>query len=190
MSIANETTVGAATRADAPELARLINSAYRAHGGSAGWTSETDLLTGTRTDVTSLVGLLAEQTPQDALKATFLLLRRKMDATLVGCICLEPQNDISWYLSLLAVDPDEQNSGYGRLVLAEAEKFVYASGALTARITVIQQRETLIAWYERRGYRRTGEVIPFPYHDSSVGTPLRSDLELIVLEKSLNPKFV
>jgi ribosomal protein S18 acetylase RimI-like enzyme len=180
--------VGAATAADASELARLINAAYRAGGSAAGWTNENDLLAGTRTDAAALASLLTEQAQQDPPAATILLLRRKMDATLIGCICLEPQHDSSWYFSLLAVDPGEQSSGYGRLVLAEAEKFVHASGALVARITVIRQRDTLIAWYERRGYRRTGEVIPFPYHDLSVGTPLRNDLQLVVLEKPLDPK--
>jgi hypothetical protein len=52
-------------------------------------------------------------------------------------------------------------------------------------MTVIRQREMLIAWYERRGYRRRDEIIPFPYDDPSVGTPLRDDLQLVVLEKSL-----
>ena len=53
------------------------------------------------------------------------------------------------------------------------------------RITVIEQRESLIAWYERRGYRRTGATKPFPYDDARVGLPKRQDLRLTVLEKGL-----
>jgi hypothetical protein len=53
-------------------------------------------------------------------------------------------------------------------------------------MTVIQLRESLLAWYERRGYRRTGEIAPFPYDDVSVGSPLRADLQFVVLEKSLS----
>jgi hypothetical protein len=52
-------------------------------------------------------------------------------------------------------------------------------------MTVIVQREALIAWYERRGYRRTGVYKPFPYGDERFGLPLRSDLEFEVLSKSL-----
>ena len=44
-------------------------------------------------------------------------------------------------------------------------------------------RDTLIAWYERRGYHRTGETEPYPYGDNRFGTPLREDLEFAILEK-------
>ena len=53
---------------------------------------------------------------------------------------------------------------------------------------MIQLREPLIAWYERRGFRATGESDPFPYGDDRSGIPLRHDLQLIVFEKSLDDK--
>ena len=46
-------------------------------------------------------------------------------------------------------------------------------------------RDTLIAWYERRGYALTGETKPFPYDDPLFGLPQRPDLEFVVLEKRL-----
>jgi len=52
-------------------------------------------------------------------------------------------------------------------------------------MTVIRQREVLIAWYERRGYQRTGELKPFPYGDESVGRPKTRDLEFATLAKPL-----
>jgi len=54
------------------------------------------------------------------------------------------------------------------------------------RISVIQLREPLIAWYERRGFRATGESVPFPYGDERNGIPLRNDLQLLVFEKPLD----
>ena len=51
------------------------------------------------------------------------------------------------------------------------------------RLTVVNVRATLIAWYERRGYRLTGESQPFPYEDQRFGAPRRDDLEFVVLEK-------
>ena len=53
------------------------------------------------------------------------------------------------------------------------------------QMTVISLRHSLIAWYERRGYRRTGASEPFPYGDERVGVPLRDDLHFVVLEKFL-----
>ena len=38
-------------------------------------------------------------------------------------------------------------------------------------MTVIDLRDDLIAWYERRGYARTGEYKPFPYGDERFGIP-------------------
>jgi ribosomal protein S18 acetylase RimI-like enzyme len=86
---------------------------------------------------------------------------------------------------MLAIDPRRQASGLGSVLLTAAEKYAAARGATVAHMTVIQVRESLIAWYERHGYRRTGETEPFPYGDESVGTPMRPDLHFVVLEKSL-----
>ena len=47
-------------------------------------------------------------------------------------------------------------------------------------MTVVHIRDTLIAWYQRRGYVLTGETLPFPY-----GDPPRDDLSFVVLEKAL-----
>ncbi len=52
-------------------------------------------------------------------------------------------------------------------------------------MTVVSIRESLVAWYERRGYQRTGETEPFPCGESHLGTPRRADLEFVVLEKTL-----
>jgi len=56
----------------------------------------------------------------------------------------------------------------------------------TMQMTVIVQRTELIAWYERRGYRRTGERRPFPYGDERFGLPRRNDLAFEVLRKLLS----
>jgi len=53
-------------------------------------------------------------------------------------------------------------------------------------MTVIVQRPELIAWYERRGYRRTGERKPFPYGDQRFGLPRRDDLAFEVLRRPLS----
>jgi hypothetical protein len=52
-------------------------------------------------------------------------------------------------------------------------------------MTVVNVRDTLIAWYERRGYTLTGESQPFPYGDERFGRPLRDDLSFVVLQKDI-----
>jgi ribosomal protein S18 acetylase RimI-like enzyme len=84
------------------------------------------------------------------------------------------------------VSPRLQGAGLGKAVLAEAERTVRAEwGAREMQMTVIRQREDLIAWYERRGYARTGKLSPFPYGDERFGIPQRSDLAFELLVKPL-----
>ena len=89
------------------------------------------------------------------------------------------------YLGMLTVRPDIQDRGLGRQMLEAAEAHAIDLGARRIRMTVVGIRDTLIAWYERRGYSRTGETLPFPYEDHRFGTPRRGDLAFVVLEKAL-----
>ncbi len=50
------------------------------------------------------------------------------------------------------VDPALQNSGFGRKLLCAAEEYAAVHGARRIEMTVVNVRETLIFWYERRGY--------------------------------------
>ncbi len=63
---------------------------------------------------------------------------------------------------------------------AEGQALVRALGIAAMEMTVIDSRAALIAWYERRGYSRTGETRPFPV--------LRDPpVTFVVLEKPLGP---
>ena len=116
--------------------------------------------------------------------ATTVLIRRGEGPALLGCIAVEMGGEARCTISMLAVAPQRQAAGLGRGLLADAEAYAASRGARIGKITVVEQREALIAWYERRGYRRTG-LEAFPYGDASVGTPLRDDLRFVVLEKAL-----
>jgi ribosomal protein S18 acetylase RimI-like enzyme len=90
------------------------------------------------------------------------------------------------YFGMFAVSPALQGGGLGKVIIAEAERTVReAWGATEMHMTVISVREDLIAWYERRGYRRTGRMTPFPYGDERFGIPQRDDLRFELLVKPL-----
>ncbi|HUC17579.1 MAG TPA: GNAT family N-acetyltransferase [Acetobacteraceae bacterium] len=169
-----------ATFRDTSDISFLVNRAYRDRQAQGGWTNETGLLRGNRTDPGSLRSVLQEG------KRVLLMLRLDAMEPLIGCVSVELIDVATWYISMLAIDPDHQAGGLGRALMKAAEDYARDRGAKTARITVIHLRGALIRWYERRGYRRTGVVQPFPYDDSSVGIPLRDDLRLLVLEKRLD----
>lgn len=163
-----------AVPADAAVIAQLVNTAYR---GAAGWTNETELLSGTRASAADVATTIAD-------KSTTVLVARAKDGTVTGCIAIEIDG-AGCLLSMLAVDPALQTAGLGAQLLAAAEQFAAGRGAEIATMTVIRQREQLVDWYLRRGYQPTGALEPFPYGDLSVGTPLRDDLQFVVLEKML-----
>ena len=152
-----------------------MNRSYRSQGQGRSWTSEVGYLEGDRTSEAALRHDL-ETKPGATLLVTG-------DAAIVGCVWLEPRGDGAWYLGSLTVDPHLQNSGMGRRLLEAAEAWAIARGATRIEMTVINVRDTLIAWYERRGYQLTGQQLSFPYKDERFGVAKRDDLAFVVLEK-------
>jgi GNAT superfamily N-acetyltransferase len=104
---------------------------------------------------------------------------------LVACCHVQRNDDGSGYFGMFAVRPEAQGGGIGRAALAEAERVVAGWGCARLRMTVINARDDLIAWYERRGYHTTGNREPFPYGDERFGIPKRPDLEFVELVKPL-----
>lgn len=170
-------TLRAATPADVPAVVALVNSAYRGDSSRAGWTTEADLLGGQRVDA---AGLLDQVTAPQAV-----VLVHEADGHVVACCHLERRGSTAC-IGMLTVQPTRQGSGLGRQLLAAAEAWAVTTFAARSMLmTVIAQRAELIAWYERRGYRRTGRTEPFPYGDERFGLPQRPDLVFVVLEKPL-----
>ena len=114
-----------------------------------------------------------------------LLLWRKPDNTLLGCVWMQPEENDVWYLGSLTIASSEQKAGLGRRLLTAAEDWALARGAQEIKMTVVHVRAALLEWYARRGYALTGETKPFPYGDERFGTPTRNDLYLVVLSKRL-----
>jgi predicted N-acetyltransferase YhbS len=167
-----------ATDADLPDIVALTNWAYRGTGAQQSWTVES-YLEGARTTVEALQADLA------AAPDAQLLVWRGAAGELLGHVWLEPVADDAWYLGLLSVRPDRQDQKLGRSLLTAAEDHARAHGVRRMRMRVVNVRDTLIAWYERRGYALTGETEPFPYGDDRFGKPQRDDLSFVVLERAL-----
>ncbi|MFF0970413.1 GNAT family N-acetyltransferase [Streptomyces sp. NPDC003703] len=166
-----------ATDADVEALVALIESAYRGDASRAGWTTEADILHGQRTDPQGVLDVIASPDSR--------LLTVERDGCVVACCQLEHRGDHA-YFGMFAVSPALQGAGLGKLIIAEAERQVREVWGVTEmHMTVISVREDLIAWYERRGYRRTGRMSPFPYGDERFGVPQRDDLRFELLVKPL-----
>src|SRR5579862_9528033 len=165
-----------------PELVALVNAAYRGAGGPVGWTSEVGLVDGERVTLDRLRREIAG-TPD----ARIYLLRQSTE--LLACVRIDDEaqhGEPACHISMLAVRPEDQDTGLGRQMLEFAEAEVRRRGVRVARMSVVSIRTALIAWYERRGYRRTGETEPFPYDDKLFGQPQQRGLEFVILQKELS----
>ncbi|MEU9012351.1 GNAT family N-acetyltransferase [Streptomyces sp. NPDC048479] len=167
-----------AVEADVPVLVPLIQSAYRGDSSRSGWTTEADILDGPRTDPESVREIVT------APGGTLLAVER--DGELIACCQLEHRGEAA-YFGMFAVRPGLQGAGLGRQIIAEAERIARERWSVREmQMTVISVRHELIAWYVRRGYRRTGKLSPFPYGDERVGVPQRDDLAFELLVKDLS----
>jgi ribosomal protein S18 acetylase RimI-like enzyme len=168
-------TIISVSENDIPELVTLVNSAYRGDSSKKGWTTEADLLAGVRITESSLLEQM--QTPgQSFLKSVDEL------GKIVGCVSLLEKGK-AIYLGMLTVDPNIQATGIGKLLLQASEDYAKKLGKQYIEMTVITKRIELIAFYERRGYVKTGEFRPFP-NDPKFGIQ-KEALEFLVLKKEL-----
>ena len=164
-------TIRVATRDDLPALHPVIERAYRGETARAGWTHEADLVQGNRTDIPTLAAII-----DDPAQRMLVALR---DGAPIGCVQVSDRGDGLAYLGLLCIDPTLQAGGYGKQLVDAAEDCAReAFGARHMEMTVIDVRRKLISFYERRGYRVSGEKRDFPI-------PLDPPLFMDVLVKDL-----
>lgn len=156
---------------DIPRIHPVIERAYRGDDARAGWTHEADLVTGARTDLATLAGLIADP-------ASRLLIAWQGDMP-VGCVNVAARGHSLAYLGLLCIEPARQGTGLGKQLMAAAEDYARETFAADRiEMTVINARAELIDWYRRHGYAPSGETRPFPI-------PLDPPLAMTVLVKPL-----
>jgi len=170
-----------AVSADAETITQLANSAYRGEASRAGWTTEADLLDGFRTSAGEIQRLIESE------HAIILLCLSGAD--LVGSVCLEHEQDAA-QIGMFVVNPVLQGRGVGKQLLIAAENLAQQTWQVeTLRMHVITLRHELIAFYERRGYQRTGILSEFPVNPA-VWQPKVAGLKLELIEKNITKQSV
>ncbi|MGQ0737765.1 MAG: GNAT family N-acetyltransferase [Bacteroidota bacterium] len=167
--------VSIAAIADIPALVTLLNSAYRGEASKQGWTTEADMIRGEiRTDEAQLKEMMEKH------GAVFLKYCNE-NHQIEGCVFLEKRNG-KLYLGMLSVSPALQAKGTGKLLMAAAEEYAKQQGCPAIFMRVVSIRHELIAWYERKGYYKTGEVQLF---EDSVYGAATVPFEFWVMQKDL-----
>lgn len=167
-----------ATQSDIESLNALVNSAYRGESSKKGWTTEAEFLGGQRTDTQGILALIE--------KKDSCLLVLESHERILASVHVEKKSSHSAYLGMLTVSPELQGQGLGKNLMKAAENFAKENWrSREMEMTVITIREELLNWYLRHGYKRTEEYKDFPYGDERFGIPLRPDLKMVILRKSL-----
>ncbi|MDB5870234.1 MAG: family N-acetyltransferase [Polaromonas sp.] len=164
-----------ASESDADEISTLVNRAYRPAPYERSWTHEADLVSGTRTSTKQVLSLFVPQS---------CILVLCTGPKFVACVHLQ-REESSVYIGMLATDPALQAQGLGKQMLLHAEQHALEHFNIsTFKMSVLSSRLELMAFYERRGYVRTGEVEGYPV-SAGVGRPLVEGLQVVALSKKM-----
>lgn len=166
--------INVASVADMYAIKDLLNHAYRGESSKQGWTSEADLIDGnTRTDDLNLLQLMQQ-------KGSIFLKYTSQKNEIVGCVNLQQHID-KLYLGMFSVSPILQGGGIGKQILQASEEYARHLKCTSIYMSVISARIELISWYQRHGYKDTGERKPF-IEDEISGKHLQK-LEFMIMEK-------
>ncbi|AVN21790.1 GNAT family N-acetyltransferase [Acinetobacter pittii] len=161
---------------DIPQLVALINKSYREQQDRS-WTTELDWVEGQR-----ITEFQLEEQLQ--LRNLTLLVAETSASKLIACIGLTFENN-QVEIGTFCTDPQVQNMRVGRSVLEYAEQYALKEvpHLTSALMYVLDIRSELIAYYERRGYMKTGNKQPYPV-EANVGVP-RIPIKLVEMKKDL-----
>lgn len=171
---AKEVLLRPALATDIPALTVLINRCYLFEEG---WTSESELVGGIRTNQNEIQSVI-----EDEKQHFFVYPQTNSEheavktGELLGCINIGIEDDGA-YIGFFAVNPELQGSGVGSIMLEKAE--ILAQSYLTEqkerdktvdkkpiKMLVLKGRDKMLAYYQRRGYVCTGNTQSFSNNNS------------------------
>ncbi len=161
MNTNNTVSIRIANATDVPAIVPVVNAAYAIEM----------FFQGTRTD--------AEGVAEMMQKGEFLVAEsasRGIVATVYTELCGE-----RGYFGMLAVEPSQQGSGLGRMMVEAAEEHCRSRGCKHMDITVLSLRPDNLSLYRKFGYVETGTEQFHPPPSRKVGV----ECHLIIMSKAL-----
>ncbi|KAL6803511.1 acyl-CoA N-acyltransferase [Trichoderma sp. SZMC 28012] len=168
-----------ATTEDAGQIQQLVESAFRAIDSRPDWTGNAELASTFRISVEEVMPRIVN--PDNAV-----LMALDDADNLVASIEVAKRGINCGRISMIAVNERYQKGGVGRSVLAYAEAYCRQTWNVEKfSLNALSTRKTLIEWYMRQGYQKTGETSPFP-RERFLSVALPDDICFIEMEKDFN----
>lgn len=171
-------TLSRAMLSDVTSIVALMESAYRGEESKKGWTSEGDIIDGPRTNDAEIAEAINDPN-------SYFVIATDVTGSLTGCACLTREGDAG-YFGKFAVSPTLQGGGLGKALLQACEDLAVGYfGVTRMTMTVVDGRRELEAFYERRGYARTGNTVLMADLHLVEGMTIGHDLVLYEYAKDL-----
>lgn len=171
-----------ASQDDTTSLKQLIELAFRAEDSREGWVGNSDLASRFSIDEAIVASVITN--PDSAF-----LIASDSDGTFLGTIGVSKRDPDTARLFMLAVDPRHHRGGIGRQTLTYAENYFQREWApRILKLDALSNRESLMSWYLRRGFQKTGESTPFPRGEFK-DLDLPDDMRFVQFEKVVGPDY-
>ena len=198
--MAKEVFLRPALTTDIPALTVLINRCYLFEEG---WTSESELVGGIRTNQNEIQSVIEDDNQHFFVYSQTNSEHETVETgELLGCINIGMEDDGA-YIGFFAVNPELQGSGVGSIMLEKAE--ILAQQYLTEqrlaeqkqrdstvdkkpiKMLVLKGRDKMLAYYQRRGYVCTGNTQSFQNDNESKGDNSKdSELHFTEIAKTID----
>lgn len=168
-----------ATMEDAPQIQQLVESAFQAEDSRPKWTADMALGRSFRLGIQHVITRIT------TAESEILLAFAQDNAQPIASVEVTKRTADMARLGMLAVDQQHQRGGLGRRVLHYAEEYCQRTwGVKKTGLNALSTREELMLWYERCGYRKTGEMTSFlRQRDDGMSPPI--ELYFVEMEKEL-----
>ncbi|KAF4950316.1 hypothetical protein FGADI_8299 [Fusarium gaditjirri] len=146
-----------ATEDDAPRLQELIEAAFRFTDAHIDWVGSPELSATFTIDISVIVDRITSD------DSKFLVASDVPNGPIIACVNVMRTAPDYGRLCHLAVDPTLQRGGLGKKLVAYGEEYLTKDfGVGKIGLNALHTRKSLIKWYEKLGYVRTGEMTEIP----------------------------